>query len=83
MTSVLALFRRAANVLARLEDAVVMPAVDIGRHARLSRVVIDHGVRIPEGLIVGEDPELDARRFRRTDSGIVLITQPMVDRLET
>ena len=45
-------------------------------------VVIDRGVRIPEGLVVGEDPELDAKRFRRTDKGICLITQPMIDRLE-
>ena len=33
------------------------------------------------GLVVGEDPELDAKRFRRTASGICLITQPMIDRL--
>jgi glucose-1-phosphate adenylyltransferase len=44
-------------------------------------VVVDRGVMIPEGLAVGEDPELDARRFRRTDNGVVLITQPMIDRL--
>ena len=54
----------------------------IGRHARLSRVVIDRGVTIPERLVVGEDPEEDARRFRRTPSGICLITQPMIDRLQ-
>jgi glucose-1-phosphate adenylyltransferase len=30
---------------------------------------------------VGDDPELDARRFRRTDKGVCLITQPMIDRL--
>ena len=42
--------------------------------------MIDRGVRIPEGLVVGEDPELDAKRFRRTDKGICLITQPMIDR---
>ena len=36
---------------------------------------------IPEGLIVGEDPEIDAARFRRTPLGICLITQPMIDRL--
>jgi glucose-1-phosphate adenylyltransferase len=44
--------------------------------------VIDHGVVIPEGLVVGEDPDLDARRFRRTESGICLITQPMIDKLD-
>ena len=66
---------------AGLEEAVVLPDVDIGRHARLKKVVIDRGVRIPEGLVVGEDPVEDARRFRRTERGVVLITQTMLDRL--
>ena len=66
---------------ARVENAVILPETDIGRHARLRNVVIDHGVRIPEGLVVGEDPVLDAARFRRTERGICLITQPMIDRL--
>jgi glucose-1-phosphate adenylyltransferase len=68
---------------AGLQEAVVLPECDIGRNARLSKVVLDRGVRIPEGLIVGEDPELDARRFRRTESGVCLITQPMIDALDT
>ena len=55
--------------------------VDIGRGARLRNVIIDRGVRIPEGLVVGEDPLADAERFRRTEQGICLITQPMLDRL--
>jgi hypothetical protein len=38
-------------------------------------------VRIPDGLVVGEDPVLDAKRFRRTESGVCLITQPMIDKL--
>lgn len=66
---------------ATVENAVILPETDIGRHARLRNVVIDHGVRIPEGLVVGEDPALDAARFRRTERGICLITQPMIDRL--
>ena len=37
--------------------------------------MIDHGVVIPEGLVVGEDPELDAKRFRVSEKGICLITQ--------
>jgi len=69
------------NSYSRLEQAVVLPHVNIARSARLKRVVIDRGVEIPEGLVVGDDPELDAKRFRRTDSGICLITQPMLDKL--
>ena len=64
----------------RLNEAVVLPECVIGRHASLSKVVIDRGVKIPAGLVVGEDPELDASRFRRTASGICLITQDMLDR---
>ncbi|MDM9625767.1 glucose-1-phosphate adenylyltransferase [Rhizobium sp. S152] len=71
-----------ANSYSRLESAVVLPSVKIGRHAQLSNVVIDHGVIIPEGLIVGEDPTLDAKRFRRSEGGICLITQPMIDKLD-
>jgi glucose-1-phosphate adenylyltransferase len=65
----------------RVENAVVLPNVEIGRGARLTNVIIDAGVRIPAGLVVGEDPEADAARFRRTPLGICLITQPMIDRL--
>ena len=64
----------------KLNQAVVLPDSVIGRHARLSRVVIDRGVKIPAGLVVGEDPALDAKRFRRTDNGICLITQAMLDK---
>ncbi len=63
-----------------LEYAVVLPYVTVNRKARLKNCVIDRGVIIPEGLVVGEDPEEDARWFRRTDAGVVLITQDMLDR---
>ena len=66
----------------RVENAVVLPNVEIGRGARLTNVIVDAGVRIPAGLVVGEDPEADAARFRRTPLGICLITQPMIDRLD-
>ena len=64
-----------------VEEGVILPYCNIGRGARLKRVVLDSGVRIPEGLVVGEDPELDARRFRRTDNGVCLITRAMLDKL--
>ena len=70
------------NSYAVLDHVVMLPDCTIGRNARLTNVVIDHGVQIPEGLVVGEDPALDARRFRVTEKGICLITQPMIDRLE-
>jgi glucose-1-phosphate adenylyltransferase len=67
---------------ATVERAVVLPDVDIGQHARLRNVIIERGARIPPGLVVGEDPEEDARRFRRTDKGICLITPAMLKRLQ-
>ncbi len=70
-----------SNSYSRIEDAVVLPYVTIGRHARLKKVVIDRGVAIPNGLVVGEDAALDASRFRRTEKGVCLITQSMIDLL--
>jgi glucose-1-phosphate adenylyltransferase len=70
-----------ANSYSNLEEAVILPYCQIGRSARLRRVVIDRGVVIPPGLIVGEDGALDAQRFRRTPGGVCLITQEMIDRL--
>ena len=64
-----------------IDCAVILPYTRVGRNVRLKKVVIDPGVHIPDGLVVGEDPELDAARFRRTSGGVCLITQPMIDRL--
>jgi len=66
---------------ARLKGVVAMPYVEIMRNARLTNVVIDRGVTIPENLVVGQDPEYDDLRFRRSTGGVSLITQPMIDRL--
>ena len=66
-----------------VEAAVVLPGAQIGRGARLRRVVIDCDCQIPPDLVVGEDPDHDARRFVRTDSGITLITGAMIDRLSS
>jgi glucose-1-phosphate adenylyltransferase len=70
-----------ANSYSSLNEAVVLPDCIIGRHAKLSKVVLDRGVIIPDGLVIGEDPELDGKRFRRTDKGVCLVTQSMINRL--
>jgi len=64
-----------------IHEAVLLPYSQIGRGARIKKAVIDSGVVIPDGLVVGEDPVLDAKRFRRTEGGVTLITQPMLDKL--
>jgi glucose-1-phosphate adenylyltransferase len=69
------------NSYAQACDAVVLPEVQVGRYARLNKVVIDRGVRIPENLVVGEDPDLDEKRFYRSEGGVVLISADMLDGL--
>ena len=66
-----------------MDQVVVLPYARIQRNARLKKVVVDRGVEIPEGLVVGEDPEEDARRFRRSEGGVCLITKPMIERLKS
>ena len=69
-----------SNSYAVLDHAVVLPRVVINRSARLRNVVIDSGVVIPTGLVVGEDRTEDAKWFRVTERGTVLITQKMLDK---
>ena len=71
------------NSYTHIDRAVILPYSSIGRGARLRNCVIDSGVQIPDGLVIGDDPEFDAKRFRRTDKGICLVTQPMIDRLNS
>ena len=69
-----------SNSYAVLDHAIVLPYAIIERSARLKNVVIDRGVIIPTGLVVGEDPEEDKKWFRVSENGITLITQDMLDR---
>jgi len=64
-----------------IEEAVLLPDVTVNRNCRLRKVVVDRGCVVPEGLVVGEDPVLDAQRFERTEGGVVLITREMLDKL--
>ena len=66
---------------ASVDWSVVLPGVQVGRGARLTRTVIDRGCLIPEGLVIGEDPVEDARRFHRSEQGITLVTKAMLDAL--
>ena len=64
-----------------VEWSVLLPGVEVGRGARLRRVVVDRGCVIPDGLVIGEDAEADAARFSRSESGITLVTAEMLARL--
>lgn len=71
-----------ANSFCLVEDTVVLPDVELGRHSSIKKAVIDSGCIIPPGLVVGEDPVLDAKRFLRSEKGITLITQQMLNDLK-
>ncbi len=61
-----------------IEDSVILPQVDIGRHVKLNRVVIDKGTVIPDGMEIGFDLELDRKRFHVSEKGITLVTAAML-----
>lgn len=67
---------------AHLQEAIVLPEVDVGEHARIQRAVLARGCRIPRGMVVGEDAEEDARRFYRTSGGVTLVSPRMLEKLE-
>ena len=66
------------NSYCNIENSVILPDVSIGRHCRINKAVIDQGCHVPEGTIIGEDPEADAERFYVTKSGVVLVTPDML-----
>lgn len=62
-----------------IEDAVILPDVEIKRHCKLKKVIIDRGCVIPEGTTIGYDHEQDkARGFRVSEKGVVLVTREML-----
>jgi len=63
--------------------SVLLPDVQVGRGARLTKVIVDRGCQVPDGLVIGESPEEDARRFHRSDNGVVLVTRAMLRALES
>src|ERR1700756_4308756 len=66
------------NSYARTAGAVLLPDVEVGRGARLTKVVVHRRCHIPEDLVIGEDPQLDAQRFYRSDQGITLVSADML-----
>lgn len=66
----------------QVEDTVVLPGADIGRHCHLRKVVVDEGCRIPEGMSIGWDTSVDTRHFYRSPGGVVLVSNTMLKALE-
>ena len=69
------------NSYAKVEDCVLLPEADIGRHCRVRRAIIGTGCRLPEGLVIGENREEDERRFHVTEGGVTLVTRKMIEAL--
>jgi glucose-1-phosphate adenylyltransferase len=67
---------------AHVDWSVLLPGVEVGRHARVRRCVVDRDCFIPDGMVIGEDAEEDAQRFLRTESGITLVTRDMLRKLQ-
>jgi glucose-1-phosphate adenylyltransferase len=57
-----------------VKDSVILPDVNIARHCRITKAVIDKGCNIPPNSVIGEDPEEDAKRFHVSPGGVVLVT---------
>lgn len=62
----------------KIEGSVILPKVTINRNVTLKNVVIDRGCIIPEGMKIGLDPILDAKRFYVSEKGITLVTPDML-----
>jgi glucose-1-phosphate adenylyltransferase len=63
---------------AEVEDSVILPNVEIGRHAKIRRAVIDKNCKVPEDMVIGYDLEQDKKRFHVTEKGITLVTPEML-----
>lgn len=66
---------------AKVNWSVLLPGAQVGRGASLNRVVIDRGCSIPDGMVIGEDAELDSQRFHRSPNGITLVAASMLAKI--
>ncbi|MEQ1620539.1 MAG: glucose-1-phosphate adenylyltransferase [Methylococcales bacterium] len=66
------------NSYTTLQDVVVLPDVNIARHCRITKAIIEKGCEIPEGTIIGEDRAEDEKRFFVSPGGVVLVTSDML-----
>jgi glucose-1-phosphate adenylyltransferase len=61
-----------------VEDSVILPDVIVQRNCRLKNVVVDKGCVIPEGTVIGENAEEDAKRYYVSPKGVILVTPEML-----
>jgi len=63
------------NSYSQVFDSILMEGVNVGRYAKIKRAIIDKDVIIPQGMVIGYDPEEDRKRFTVTESGIVVVAK--------
>jgi glucose-1-phosphate adenylyltransferase len=66
------------NSYTTLQDTIVLPGAEIGRHCRISKAIIERGCEVPEGTVIGEDRAADEARFHVSTGGVVLVTPEML-----
>ena len=63
------------NSYSDVDSSVIFTHVNIGRHCRIRRAIIDRDVHIPDGTVIGYDPGEDRKRYFVTPSGITVVTR--------
>jgi len=63
------------NSYSQIYDSILMEGVNVARHAKVKRAIIDKDVEIPQGMVIGYDLEKDKKNFHVTDSGIVVVAK--------
>jgi glucose-1-phosphate adenylyltransferase len=63
------------NSYAEVDASILFSHVNIGRHCRIRRAIIDRDVQVPDGSVIGYDPESDSQRYLVTESGITVVTR--------
>jgi len=64
------------NSYALVENSILFDGVDVGRHCRIRRAIVDKDVRIPPNTTIGYDLDHDRQRgFVLTEQGVVVIAK--------
>ncbi len=69
------------EVGARVDRSILLPHVEVGKHCEIRNAILDEGCVIPDGTVIGVDPDADRQRFHVTERGVVLVTLDMLRQL--
>ena len=67
------------NEYTKVNDSVILPDVEIGKHVSITKAIIDKGCNIPDYMVIGEDLKNDRERFHVTPEGVVLVIPEMLN----